>query len=249
MRIALLSDIHANRQAFQACLAAADAAGAEQFVVLGDIVGYGADPAWCVEQVQRLQERGAVVVQGNHDAAVAAATTSPHMQSAAGQAVNWTRTQLDESQRHWLGHLPLECTDEDRYYVHADASAPERWLYVEDRDDARVHFSACTARLSFCGHVHRPALYGRVSGEYRVNRFAPTTDYPLPLLPRRQWLTVLGSVGQPRDGDPTAAWCLLDTARDELRFLRTPYDIDAAMAAIRTAGLPDVLAQRLAGGY
>ncbi len=249
MRIALLSDIHANRQALEACLAAADAAGADEFVVLGDIVGYGADPAWCVAQVQRLQERGALVIQGNHDAAVAATGPDLSMQSVAGQAVNWTRTQLDDAQRRWLGSLPLECTDEDRYYVHADASAPERWLYVEDPDDARAHFAACAARLSFCGHVHRPALYSQVAGDARINRFAPSTDYPLPLLPRRLWLTVLGSVGQPRDGDPSAAWCLLDTARDELRFLRTPYDIDAAMAAIRAAGLPDALAQRLAGGY
>lgn len=248
MRIALLSDIHANRQAFEACLAAADAIGAQEFVVLGDIVGYGADPAWCVEQVQRLQDRGAVVIQGNHDAAVAAAGPELSMQSTAGQAVNWTRTQLDEAQRQWLGSLPLERTDEDRYYVHADASAPARWLYVEDQDDARTHFSACTARLSFCGHVHRPALYSQIPGDTRINRFAPSTDYPLPLLPRRNWLTVLGSVGQPRDGDPGAAWCLLDTTRDELRFLRTPYDIDAAMAAIRAVGLPDSLAQRLAQG-
>ena len=94
MRIALLSDIHANRQAFQACLAAAEAAGAEQFVVLGDIVGYGADPAWCVEKVQEMQVHGAIVVQGNHDAAVAATGPDLSMQSVAGQAVNWTRTQL-----------------------------------------------------------------------------------------------------------------------------------------------------------
>lgn len=248
MRIALFSDIHANRQAFEACLAAADAAGAEEYVVLGDIVGYGADPAWCVEQVQRLQQGGAVVIQGNHDAAVAAAITDSQMQSVAGRAVSWTRTQLDEAQRQWLGDLPLECIDEDRYYVHADASAPARWLYVEDHHDAGVHFAACTARLSFCGHVHWPALYSQVPGEVRVNRFAPSTDYPLPLLPRRKWLTVLGSIGQPRDGDPSAAWCLLDTTRDELRFLRTPYDIEAAMAAIRAAGLPESLAERLARG-
>lgn len=249
MQIALLSDIHANRQAFQACLTAAEAAGAEQFVVLGDIVGYGADPAWCVEKVQEMQVHGAIVVQGNHDAAVAATGPDLSMQSVAGQAVNWTRTQLDAAQRQWLQGLPLDCRDQDRYYVHADASAPGRWLYVEDPDDARTHFDACPSRLSFCGHVHRPALYSQVPGEKRINRFAPSTDYPLPLLPRRHWLAVLGSIGQPRDGDPHAAWCLLDTARDELRFMRTPYDIDAAMGAIRAVGLPDILAQRLAGGY
>ncbi|MCX7564042.1 metallophosphoesterase family protein [Xanthomonadaceae bacterium XH05] len=250
MRIALLADIHANRQAFEACLTAAEAADAEQFVLLGDYVGYGADPAWCLERVRQLHENGAIVIRGNHDAAVASGGAEiSAMQSVAGQSVLWTRTQLDASQRAWLGELPLEHRDEDRYYVHADASAPARWRYVEDPDDARSHFAACPARLSFCGHVHRPALYSQAPGERRVNRFAPATDYPLPLLTRRRWLTVAGSVGQPRDGDRSAAWCLLDTTRNALRFLRTPYDIDTAMASIRAAGLPEVLAQRLAGGY
>lgn len=249
MRIAFLSDIHANRQAFEACLAAANAAGADEFVVLGDIVGYGADPAWCVEKVRQLHDDGGIVICGNHDEAVAVAGAERSMQSVAGQAVNWTRTQLDHAQRRWLGSLPLEWVDEDRCYVHADASAPERWRYVETPDDARAHFAACPARLSFCGHVHRPALYSQVPGHPKINRFAPTTDFPLPLLPQRHWLAVVGSVGQPRDGDPHAAWCLLDTVQCELRFMRTPYDIDGAMKAIRAAGLPEVLAQRLAGGY
>ena len=247
MPIALLSDIHANRQAFEACLAAAEAAGATRFVLLGDIVGYGADPVWCVERVRALERDGAIVLRGNHDAAVAGAPAA--MQSLAGQSVAWTRSQLDPGQRRFLGELPLSATEGECFYVHADASAPPRWNYVDTSEDARAHFAACPTRLSFCGHVHRPALYGQVPGAVRISHFAPHADRPLPLLPRRRWLAVVGSVGQPRDGDSSAAWCLLDTDRGELRFMRTVYDLDAAMAAIRAAGLPDELALRLAGGY
>ncbi len=246
MRIALFADIHANRQAFQACLRAADEAGAKQSVLLGDLVGYGADPAWCVERAMGLAEKGAILVQGNHDAAAAGAKES--MSRPAGEAMDFTRAQLSEAQRRFLSNLPLTASDGNRCYVHADASAPQRWNYVLDGEDAGRHFDACPAQASFCGHVHIPALYSRAPGGKAVNHFAPIADNPLPLLPQRRWFAVAGSVGQPRDGDPAAAWCLLDTATNELRFMRTAYDIEAAQAAIRAAGLPEALATRLARG-
>jgi len=246
MRIALLADIHANRPAFQACLDAAAQAGAEHHVLLGDLVGYGADPAWCVERAMQLAEQGAIVVQGNHDAAAAGANLA--FGRTAGAAIEWTRTQLSAAQRDFLAKLPL-CVDEGEHcYVHADASAPQRWRYVHDDEDAARHFDATAARISFCGHVHHPALYSRAPTTGAVNRFTPIADNPLPLLPQRRWFAVLGSVGQPRDGDPSAAWCLLDTDANELRFRRCAYDIEAAQSAIRAAGLPDALAVRLERG-
>lgn len=246
MKIALFADIHANRQAFEACLRAAGEAGAKRWVLLGDQVGYGADPAWCVDRVMALAEQGAIVVQGNHDAAAAGAKES--MSRPAGEAMDFTRAQLSQAQRKFLAELPLIANDGNRCYVHADASAPQRWNYVHDSEDAGKHFDACAAQISFCGHVHIPALYSRAPTGKAVNHFAPIADNPLPLLPQRHWFTVTGSVGQPRDGDSAAAWCLLDTARNELRFMRTAYDIDAAQAAIRAAGLPEALAARLARG-
>src|SRR5690606_9357018 len=128
MRIALFADIHANRQAFEACLRAADEAGATQSVLLGDLVGYGADPAWCVDRAMGLAERGAILVQGNHDAAAAGAKES--MSRPAGEALEFTRAQLSAAQCQFLADLPLTSLDANRCYVHADASAPQHWNYV-----------------------------------------------------------------------------------------------------------------------
>ena len=246
MRIALFADIHANRQAFEACLAAAAAAAVDRFVVLGDIVGYGADPGWCVDRVRALAAAGAMVVCGNHDLAVA--TDPGALPGKAGLAACWTRAQLDPQQLDFLARLPLTISDADRYYVHAQAVAPGRWDYVQDEADAQAHFSACPARLSFCGHVHRPALFGQTHGQSRIERLALDQD-ACTLLQERRWLAVVGSIGQPRDGNPAAAWCLLDTASNQLHFLRTDYNLNAAMASIALAGLPDEFGWRLAEGY
>ena len=247
MLIAILSDIHANREAYEAVLTAAAHAGADRLVILGDIVGYGGDPLWCVEKTRALAEAGAVVLRGNHDQAVGEA--APQMHAAALVAMVWTRRQLRDDEQHFLMTLPMAVTEEDRLYVHADASAPTAWNYVTDRDDASAHFAGTSARVSFVGHVHRPALYSLGTATKKVTRFVPVTPEPIPLLPQRRWLAVACAVGQPRDGNPLAGFCLYDTQSGALSFRRTAYDIDGAAAKIRAAGLPDLLAARLSGGY
>lgn len=246
MLIALLSDIHANREAYEAVLTAAANARAERLVILGDIVGYGGDPLWCVEKTRALAEAGAVVLRGNHDQAVGEA--APQMNASALVAMVWTRRQLGDDEQHFLMTLPMAVSEDDRLYVHADASAPAKWNYVTDREDAAGHFAGTSARVSFVGHVHRPALYS-LSAARRVTRFVPATPLPVPLLPQRRWLAVLGAVGQPRDGNPAAAFCLYDTQSGQLSYRRTAYDIDSAAEKIRAAGLPELLAARLSGGY
>jgi diadenosine tetraphosphatase ApaH/serine/threonine PP2A family protein phosphatase len=243
--IALLSDIHANREAFETCLDATARDGADRIVLLGDIVGYGADPEWCLDRVRRLIEDGAVAVRGNHDDAVGKSTQS--MNANARIAVEWTRNQLDAEARAFLGSLPMHVEEEDRLYVHADASSPSSWRYVLDPDDARAHLAACRAAVSFCGHTHRPALFS-ASATGKVTGFAPGAAEPIPLTARRQWLAVMGSVGQPRDGNPAAAYGLYDTGSRELRFCRVHYDVDAAARKIVAAGLPEALAARLYRG-
>lgn len=245
MLIALLSDIHSNREAFEACLAAAKQAGAEKYVILGDLVGYGADPEWCVTRCQELAEDGAIVLRGNHDQAVN--DPDPSFSKTALICIQWTRYQLDEVARHWLSNLPLTLRDDDRFYVHADASAPADWNYVDDTDSARRHLKACAADISFCGHIHRPALYSQ-SALGTMTRFVPNSMQAVPLLPGRSWLCVLGSVGQPRDGNPAAAYCLYDTASRSIRFMRTTYDVQTAVAKIKAAGLPAATADRLLKG-
>ena len=245
MLLAVLSDIHANREAFEAVLAAAESAGAERLVLLGDIVGYGADPEWCAERAMALAEAGAFVLRGNHDDAVGNPSVS--MNPTATLALEWTRRQLGGRTRAFLAALPFKAREGDCLFVHADASAPADWNYVLDTDDAGQHLAACTTPVSFCGHVHKPALYCTAPGG-KVTHFCPVAATPVPLLPQRRWLAVMGAVGQPRDGNPAAAFALYDTASATLRFLRVAYDVEKAADNIRAAGLPASLADRLFRG-
>lgn len=244
MRIAILTDIHANREAFEAVLADATARGATQFAILGDIVGYGGDPGWCVERTMALAKAGGVVVRGNHDQAVYDPSIS--LNETARAAIQWTARQLSPEHAEYLATLPLTVREGDRLYVHSSAAAPGRFNYLLDTEDASGHFAACDARLGFCGHVHRPRLYSMGAG--KVCSFAPTGQTPIPLLAQRRWVAVVGSVGQPRDGDPAAGYAIYDTQTCELCFHKAAYDIEAASAKIRAAGLPDSLAQRLLTG-
>lgn len=245
MLTAVFSDIHANRQAFEACLTAARGKGAQQFVLLGDYVGYGADPEWVVDAVRELVGLGAIALIGNHDRAV-----SHHdlrMNLEAQVAIEWTRGELGAEQRRFLDSLPFEHRSGDALFVHADASAPQNWNYVLDASDAAQSMRATNAHVTFCGHVHRPAVF-TMSSVGKLTTFVPVTDVAISLLRGRQWLVVAGSVGQPRDGSSAASYLLFDDVRGEVTFCRVPYDVAAAAAAIRASGLPHWLADRLSMG-
>lgn len=242
MLIAIFSDIHANRQAFEACLVQARGLGAERFVLLGDYVGYGADPDWCLTRVMDLVGQGALAVQGNHDSAIG--NPGEHMNVEATMAIEWTRGVLDAAQRQFLADLPLTIEDEDQLYVHADASDPPDWIYVAGVAEAAQSLSATSATITFCGHIHRPALY-TMSAAAKMTAFTPKTGAAVPLLPGRRWLAVAGSVGQPRDRNPAASYLMLDTGKMEITYCRAPYDVEAAALAIRKQGLPVRLAERL----
>lgn len=243
--IALFADIHANRQAFEACLADAHGRGAQRIVLLGDFVGYGGDPDWVMDRVMALAEDGAMLVLGNHDAAIGGSADSMNLEARV--AIEWTRNELGKPARDFLAGLPLTQSDHDRLYVHAEASHPERWTYVIGTLEAADSLTATQAHATFCGHVHRPALYS-LSSTAKMTAFTPTADAPVPLLPGRRWLAVLGAVGQPRDGNPAAAYCLFDTESGELTYRRVPYDIEAAARRILQQGLPPFLAERLYAG-
>jgi predicted phosphodiesterase len=246
MLIALFADIHANRQAFDACLAQARTQGAERIVLLGDYVGYGADPDWVVTMVMHLVGQGAIAILGNHDNAVG--NRNEHLNIEAQIAMEWTRGQLDPTQRQFLAGLPLTVEDADRLFVHSGARRPGRWAYVADVADAVDSFAATAAQVICCGHTHVPALYS-MSAAGKLSQFVPAPGVAVPLLPGRRWLAVLGSVGQPRDGNPAAAYALLDTAKCELTYCRAPYDVEQAADRIRKAGLPPRLAERLFRGH
>jgi diadenosine tetraphosphatase ApaH/serine/threonine PP2A family protein phosphatase len=245
MLIALLADIHANREALTACLADAESAKVDRYVFLGDLVGYGADPDWVVDRIATMAEAGAVVVRGNHDAAVA--DPSEGMVAEAQAAISWTRSRLDDQQKIFLANLPLIVEEGDRLFVHASACAPDTWIYIFGAREAEQSFMATNRRLTFCGHTHSPALF-HATAMTPAQRHLPVEGRPTPLLAQRRWLAVLGSVGQPRDKNPAACYGLFDDVRNSLTYVRVPYDADLAAYKIRAAGLPEILAARLTLG-
>lgn len=245
MRIALMADIHANRRALEACLAHARSAGADRFVFLGDYVGYGAEPSAVLDLLMAEAARGAIAVAGNHDRAVAEERES--MTPDAETAMAWTRGRLGPEAREFLASLPLRFEDDSRLYVHASPQTYPPWIYIREGRDARRALEASRAQTVFCGHTHLAALHG-ITATGQLVSFEPVASVPVPLPRHRRWLTVVGAVGQSRDGNPAAAYALLDTARSEITHLRVPYDVQAAAAAILDAGLPPALAARLLEG-
>ncbi|MFO1088175.1 MAG: metallophosphoesterase family protein [Hyphomicrobiales bacterium] len=246
MIVALFADIHANLDAFEACLRHARQRRLDRMAILGDLVGYGADPGPVTDMVRELLATGAVVLKGNHDAAIG--STRESMNAAARAAIDWTRLQLSDEQKRWLDRLPFTTEEDDRLYVHASPRTPAHWIYIRGPEDAADGLKATDARIVFCGHVHVPQVFG-LSATGKITSFKPVTGTPVPLLPHRRWLTVLGAVGQPRDGDPRACYATFDTDLSELTLHRVPYDIDAAARKILRAGLPEFLAQRLFIGH
>lgn len=246
MIIAILTDLHANREALSACLASAEEHGAQRYAFLGDLVGYGADPGWVVDTVMRYAQAGAVVVRGNHDEAAVRAARK-QMNPDARRAIEWTRAQLNESQLGFLRDLPLTASDGDCLFVHASAANPAQWDYISGTAEAVRSMHATDCRITFCGHVHEPALY-YLSPTGKVAAFTPSAEFTIPLSGHRRWLAIPGAAGQPRDGNPAACYALFDDARSELTFFRVPYDHAAAAHKIQAAGLPALFATRLAIG-
>ena len=245
MLIAILTDIHGNREALEACLAHAERRPIDRYVFLGDLVGYGADPGFVVDTVKNFAARGAIALLGNHDSA--AIGNPERMNDEATLAIEWTRRQLTGAQRDFLKSLPLTAEDGDRLYVHASAAAPASWDYVLDERAASRSLMASEAAVTFCGHTHLPALF-HLTASGKIAGFDPDADVVMPLTPHRRWVAVIGAVGQPRDRNPAACYALYDDGPRTLTYVRVPYDVETAARKIRDAGLPPFLAARLAWG-
>ena len=245
MRLAVITDIHGNREAFAAVLADVAALGCERIAMLGDIVGYGPDPEWCVDKAMGLAAAGAVCLQGNHDAAIALGGEG--MSRTARAAIDWTRARLNAGQRGFLAGLPLTAALGEVLLSHASAEVPGEWIYVTSPVRAVGALRAAGARVLMCGHVHVPALYAADrAGAVREQRVR--IGVALPLISSRRWLVVVGAVGQPRDGNPAAGWAMYDDVAGELTFRRVPYDCGTTALKVRAAGLPEALALRLVSG-
>ena len=245
MIIALISDIHANFEALDACLKHASQCGAGRHAFLGDLVGYGADPQRVVDTIARYASEGAIVVKGNHDEAVE--KTPRYMNDSVREVIGWTRKILSREGRDFLGSLPLCVREGDMCFVHASAASPDRWDYIDSPAAAQRSIDAAQAAFTFSGHVHDQELYFQsVAGKLSV--FRPAPGRPVPVSRHRRWLAIVGSAGQPRDGDPSAAYAQFDTEREKITFHRVPYDHVGAARKIREAGLPLSIAYRVEKG-
>jgi len=245
LRAAVLSDIHANRQALEVVLDAVDEARVDQIWCLGDLVGYGADPDACTALVR---ERCDTCLVGNHDLALLGALDISTFSEAAAAAVAWTREQVSEETLEFLATLEPTASQSGVGLAHASPRDPV-WEYVLSTDQAEAGLDALEERVGLIGHSHIALFFMRAAGVRRgYAQGAQAGDGDEIEIAEGEWLLNPGSVGQPRDGDPRAAWMELDTERWEARYHRLPYDIEGAAAAIRAAGLPDVLAERLEVG-
>lgn len=245
MRALILSDIHGNIDALEAVLA--DAAGAyETTICLGDIVGYGAAPLECLNRLDALAPRWQI--RGNHDRVCAGITEAYLFSPLARVAIEWTRQQLPAqalSHLRALPHGPIEM-DSGTLLCHGAPDDEDRYLL--DGADARHGFDTHAAHLCLHGHTHAQTLFRLAGAAVLDETPVRRTRHAVALAPDSRYLINPGSVGQPRDGDPRAAYAILDTVTRVLELRRTGYDIASAQARIRDAGLPDLLATRLAIG-
>jgi predicted phosphodiesterase len=239
MRVAVLSDIHANLVALDAVLAAAGPVDAVWH--LGDVVGYGPDPDGVVA---RLDGIGAVGVRGNHDAAACGGNEIEYFNPEAREAMEWTRRAISRTTLAWLEQLSERREEGDFTLVHGSPRDPI-WEYVTSVAVARANLNVLGTRFGLFGHTHVPAVFRDDDG--RVDAISPAQGSELPLDGRRALLNP-GSVGQPRDGIPTASWLLLDTDTKRCSWHRVAYDIAAVQRAMTDAGLPPRLIGRLSHG-
>jgi diadenosine tetraphosphatase ApaH/serine/threonine PP2A family protein phosphatase len=242
MIAAIVTDVHGNRPAFEAVIAAASAAGVDEMWCLGDLVGYGAEPDACVA----LAEANCTIcLAGNHDLGVIGTLSLEDFSRGARMAAEWTRETISEETKDFLLALSPEGSAEGYGLFHASPRDPV-WEYVLSGLTAELCFDATDFRVSFIGHSHVALSFNRPEGEPTNGSTRKAGDQLD--LDTGDWLINPGGAGQPRDGDPRAAWLMLDTDRATALWCRTEYDISAAQAAIRAARLPDSLAERLQYG-
>jgi putative phosphoesterase len=223
MRYAIFSDIHSNIEALEAVLDAVRADKVERYFCVGDIVGYATDPKPCI---MAIREINCLTVCGNHDWASAGLIDYSYFNVYARAAVDWTKTQLDDSDKNYLKGLPLKYEDKEITLVHGSLERPEEFDYIFGEAGASRTLDLCRTKICFAGHTHSPAKFTR-GGKLLVNA---------------------GSVGQPRDHNPRAAYCVYDTDTGKAEIKRVKYDIRKTMNKILDAGLPEPLAYRLLEG-
>jgi predicted phosphodiesterase len=239
MKYAVIADIHANLEALRVVLEDAKKQNCTHYVCLGDLVGYNANPKECLDIIR---DTGMPCVKGNHDEYCSSETNLEGFNPHAAEAIQWTRQQLTEEDRQWLKELKYIRLVASFQIVHATLDGPQRWGYVFDRLAAAASFTYQNTAVCFFGHTHVPVAFIRDS----VVRGGTYSKFKIE--PGRKYFVNVGSVGQPRDGNPKAAYAIYDMDEGSVELRRLDYDISAAQAKIMAAGLPPRLAERLALG-
>jgi diadenosine tetraphosphatase ApaH/serine/threonine PP2A family protein phosphatase len=225
LKIAYISDIHSNLEALEVALTEIARRNIKEICCLGDIVGYGADPDKCVDRIREVSQK---TIAGNHDFAVVGLTSIQYFNSYAQEAIRWTTQQLSETNKLFIKGLPLSCSQNSMFCVHATPSNPQDWDYIFSREEAERQFKAFKESICFIGHSHIPAEFQSRNKKRRIIN--------------------IGSIGQPRDRDPRLSFVIYDSESHEIERIRLEYDVETASAKIRKAGLPEFLAERLLWG-
>ncbi len=246
MRYLVLTDIHANLDALDACLADAARRRFDQVLVLGDVVGYGAEPAGAIERVRGLAP--VAIVRGNHDKVACGLDSAEGFNAVARTAVEWTRAQLSDADRDWLAAMPKGPVVVDALIEVCHGSPFDEDAYVFDELDARRALEVASRSLCLYGHTHWPMTFVLTGGSLEAAGSAKAAEMKLALEEGARYLLNPGAVGQPRDGDPRAAYAIVDVDRRVVELMRIQYDVEAARAKIAAAGLPEVLGNRLLAG-
>jgi len=245
MRYLILTDIHANLEALETCLKDARARGYDETLVLGDIVGYGPDPNAVIDAIRRLKPKA--IVRGNHDKVALGMNQAEGFHAAARAAAHWMLESLTEQNREWLVALPMGPTIIDGEIEICHGAPFDEDAYIFDELDARHAFEASTAPLCFYGHTHFAVVFRLIKDLLEV--VSPANgETALAIDPQARYLVNPGSVGQPRDGDPRAAYAIYDTDTKQLDMIRLAYPLETTQDKMLKVGLPDPLARRLALG-
>ncbi len=240
MRWGIFSDIHSNLEALEAVLAALANERIDKYLCLGDIVGYGANPGECIAEIRRLNP---VSIAGNHDWAVAGLFDIAHLTPNAAAGVLWTRRNIIYKDKEFLKGLGLIHQEKELTLVHASLQNPGQFDYIVDILSAKATFALLRTSLCFIGHTHRPGIFIKEG-----NNYTSTLQVEIKVKSSQSYIINTGSVGQPRDENPQASYVVYDSETKEVQIKRIPYDIHKAQDKIIAAGLPKILAERLAVG-
>lgn len=242
MKLAVLSDVHANLEALNAALAEIERQKAEKIFFLGDAVGYGANPNKCVKMINKFCD---IKLLGNHDYVAMGLDDSNNFNPVAKESIMWTQDKIKQKTIELLSDFDMEANFLDYYFVHATPDCPTDWNYILGTEDALESFENFTQQICFVGHSHLPCVFcmhpdGSVSMTNSIASFEAKPDC--------RYIINVGSVGQPRDGNSDACFVIFDTDKNQIDFSRTEYDLEKAQKKLRKAQLPEFLASRLANG-